>query len=108
MRSTSITFKTLARQIRGGLVASFELHSSDPMVYVAYCCFEGRRLSITDAGRFGSRFPSRYAAYAALREVGVDEVTFIHRSAYGEMIGLEGCGQSNEYREVVDLRAFEA
>ena len=107
MTSNTVTAKALARELRAGLQARFEVHSSDPMVYVAFCCSVDQRRVICAAGRFKRHFPSRYAAYKALQEIGVSEVTFVHRSAFGEMIGMEGQSGSNEYRETIDLREME-
>lgn len=107
MAANTVTAKALARELKSGLQATFELHSSDPMVYVAFCCEQHRRRAICNSGPFKRQFPSRYAAYRALQEIGVSEVTFVHRSAYGEMIGLEGSDVSNEYRETIRLDALD-
>ena len=40
---------------------------------------------------------------SALREAGVASVTFVHRSAYGEMVGLADQGETNELRQVITL-----
>lgn len=105
--ANTVTAKALSRELRAGLDARFEVHSSDPMVYVAFCCQGDHRRAICGSGRFKRQFPSRYAAYKALYEIGVQELTFVHRSAYGEMIGLEGQGSSNEYRETIRLAEID-
>ena len=46
---------------------------------------------------------SRYAAQRALRDAGATAATFIHRSAYGELIGMATVDQDTVLREIMVL-----
>ncbi len=83
--------------------ALLEVHAVDPMIYLVFASSGDKLLPVT--GKRGKRlsFPSRFAALHALREAGVASVTFVHRSAYGEMIGLADQGETNELRQVISL-----
>ena len=84
--------------------ASLEVHAVDPMIYLVFAA-EGASL-VPVTGKRGKRlsFTSRFAALHALREAGVASVTFVHRSAYGEMVGLADQGETNELRQVISLQ----
>ena len=98
-----VKLEELGRTIRDGCEISVEVHAVDPMVYVAYQVDGEERIPIRAEGRFGMSFPSRHAAQRALRAAGLQSVTFVHRSPYGEMIGMEGTAADSEFREVVKL-----
>jgi len=80
-----------------------EVHAVDPMIYLVFAASGESLLPVS--GRLGKRlsFPSRSAALHALREAGITSVTFVHRSAYGEMVGLADQGETNELRQVIPL-----
>lgn len=80
-----------------------EIHALTPMLYVAYRVEDGRRTPLRD-GRDTLRFPSRAAAVDALRKTGLEEATFIHQSAYSEMVGLDGDQNATALRETIPLR----
>jgi hypothetical protein len=80
-----------------------EVHGLEAMVYVAYSLNGERRMPICGADGQSVQFRSRYAAQVALRDAGVTEATFVHRSAYGEMIGMDTAGQDTELRETIRL-----
>ncbi|MCR9259945.1 MAG: DUF6482 family protein [Pseudomonadaceae bacterium] len=83
--------------------ALLEVHAVDPMIYLVFAALGDKLLPVT--GKRGKRlsFPSRFAALHALREAGIASVTFVHRSAYGEMVGLADQGETNELRQVIAL-----
>ena len=99
-----MTLAELATLISGGGHVEVEVHAIDPMIYVAYLVSGERRHPLTERGRRARRFPSRYAAMRALAQTGLPEAVFVHRSPYGEMIGLEGNADENEMRERVPLQ----
>ena len=81
-----------------------EVHAVDPMIYLVFHCI-GRDLQpVVDERGEKLQFRSRYAALTALRDAGVFEVEFVHKSAYGEMVGIEDNSGSNELRERVRLQ----
>lgn len=78
-----------------------EVHALAPSLYVAYLVEEGRRRPLP--GPAARQFTSRYAAFDYLHALGIDEVDFVHQSAYGEMLGVPGDAGDTELRERVRL-----
>ncbi len=81
-----------------------EVHAVDPMIYLVFHCVGKDLQPVTDERGATLRFRSRYAALTALRDAGVLEVDFVHKSAYGEMVGIDDNTGSNELRERVRLQ----
>jgi hypothetical protein len=97
-----MTLTELGALIEAGVEPVLEIHGLDPMLYVVYRIVDGRPQALCDA-RGTMQFRSRYAAQRALAECGATTATFIHRSAYGEMVGLDTEDSANELRETVFL-----
>ncbi len=83
--------------------ALLEVHAVDPMIYLVFAACGTNLLPVTGKGGKRLRFPSRFAALHKLREAGVTSVTFVHRSAYGEMVGLADQGETTEMRQIISL-----
>ncbi|XOV83987.1 MAG: DUF6482 family protein [bacterium] len=83
--------------------AQLEIHAVDPMIYLVFATCADLLIPVVDQQGERMRFPSRGATLQRLREAGVSEVTFVHRSAYGEMVGLAEDGQMNEMRQIIRL-----
>jgi hypothetical protein len=98
-----MTPEELSNLIASGVHVTMEVHALESTVYVAYRLDGERRVPIATPSGRTVQFPSRYAAQVALRDAGVSEATFIHRSAYGEMIGMDSEGQNTELRETVSF-----
>jgi hypothetical protein len=99
-----MTLAELTTLISSGGHVEVEVHAIDPMIYVAYLVSQGQRRPITERGNRARKFPSRYAATRALSQTGLSEAVFVHRSPYGEMIGLDGSADESEMRERVLLQ----
>lgn len=97
-----MTLKELESLLKSGGVAVIEVHAVDPVIYVVFQRFGERLLPVLD-GRDTARYRSRYAAFKALAERGVCEVDFVHRSAYGEMIGFDSPHNQTELRQRVQI-----
>ncbi len=93
--------KTLEKIAVSG--AGIEVHAVDPMIYLVFQRTHEHLEPVVDANGATLAFRSRYAALAALRDAGVQELEFIHRSAYGEMVGIDDQSGANEFRERVRL-----
>jgi hypothetical protein len=100
-----MTLAEITTLISSGGHVEVEVHAVDPMIYVAYLVSGKRRQPVTGRGRRARQFPSRYAAMRALAKTGLAEAVFVHRSPYGEMIGLDGNADESEMRERVSLQA---
>jgi hypothetical protein len=98
-----MTLDELSTLLTAGAHVDLEVHALDPMLYVAYRLEGGNRTPLRAADGTVLQFRSRYAAQRSLREAGAAVATFIHRSAYGEMIGLDTAGQESELRETMVL-----
>ena len=98
-----MTLDELSILMTSGAHVSMEVHALEAVVYVAYRLDGERREPICGPDGQSVQFPSRYAAQLALRDAGVSEATFVHRSAYGEMIGMDTDGQDTELRETMKL-----
>ena len=103
-----MTLKQLNALVASGASPQVEVHAIDPMVYLVFRVTGERREPVDSPGGAGRPFRSRYAATQALAEAGIERITFIHRSAYGEMIGMEGSSEHSELRETVVLRPDQA
>jgi hypothetical protein len=99
-----MTLSQLAARLASGTPAALEIHGFDPMIYVLYVLSGEQSHPICDGRGRPLQYRSRYAAQRALAEAGAREAVFVHRSAYGEMVGLDGSGDETELRERVWLR----
>ena len=97
-----MTLNDLRKLCESGAAPTVEIHALTPMMYVVFHVEDGRRTPLRD-GRGSLHYTSRYAAQAALKDVGLQRATFIHASAYDEMVGLGPAAASNEFRETVIL-----
>ena len=98
------TLNELTRLAAAGAALPVEVHAVDPMIYVLFLR-RGEHLDPMQDGRGTSlQYRSRHAALKALREAGLAEVDFVHRSAYGEMIGVEGTSSDTELRQTIRLQ----
>ena len=97
-----MTLKEIANLVRAGGHISIEVHAVDPAIYQVFQRFSGRLVPVTDKDR-SLRFPSRFSALKALADLGLDEVEFVHRSAYGEMIGMETPYDQTELRQRIRI-----
>ncbi|MAT84702.1 MAG: hypothetical protein CMD39_10490 [Gammaproteobacteria bacterium] len=97
-----MTLDDLRQLCASGAAPAVEIHALTPMMYVLFHVQDGQRTPLRD-GQGSLRFTSRYAAQAALKEAGLHQATFIHASAYDEMVGLGPAAASNEFRETVIL-----
>ena len=98
-----MTLDELSTLLTAGAHVDLEVHGLDPMLYVAYRMDGGKRTPLRGADGAVLQFRSRYAAQRALRDAGATAATFIHRSAYGEMIGMASVDQDTELREIMVL-----
>jgi hypothetical protein len=83
--------------------ALLEVHAVDPMIYLVFATSGESLLPVIGKGGKRLSFPSRFAALHSLREAGITTVTCVHRSAYGEMVGLADQEQTNEMRQIISL-----
>lgn len=97
-----MTLDDLRKLCESGADPTVEIHALTPMMYVIFRVEDGQRTPLRD-GRGSLYFTSRYAAQTALEGVGLERATFIHASAYDEMVGLGPATASNEFRETVIL-----
>ena len=86
---------------------AIEVHSIDPSIYLIYCCQDDERAPLKAANGDNLIFRSRTKAFDALREIGVKQADFVHKSAFDEMVGV-GDGTPTEHRETVILRDLTA
>ena len=100
-----MTLKEISRLVAAGQAPAVEIHSVDPMLYVLFARRDDALDPIADARGKSLIFRSRFAARRALSRTGLAEAAFVHRSSYGEMIGMED--RPNELREIVDLRNLQ-
>ncbi|MEM7220432.1 MAG: DUF6482 family protein [Pseudomonadota bacterium] len=94
-----LTLDDLAARVRARNTPGLELLGVDPIVYVIYAIDGAAREPLVDKRGKSLQFRSRGAALDALRKCGVTAVDFVHRSSYGEMVGLDDANGSNELRE---------
>jgi hypothetical protein len=98
-----MTLRELERLIAGRGFAEIEVHAVDPVIYLIFQRFGERLTPVTARSGETARYTSRYAALKAMAAIGLDEVIFVHRSAYGEMIGSEGDAEATELRQQVRI-----
>ena len=98
-----MTLDELTSLMTSGVHVTMEVHALEAVIYVAYRLDGERREPICGPDGQSVQFPSRYAAQLALGDAGVTEATFVHRSAYGEMIGMDTADQDTELRETIRL-----
>ncbi|HAR31168.1 MAG TPA: hypothetical protein DCR65_06555 [Gammaproteobacteria bacterium] len=99
-----MTLDELTAQLARGAAPALEIHGLDPVLYTAFAVLGGVPQALCDRRGKPLNYRSRYAAQRALAATGAREATFIHRSAYGEMVGLDDVGNETELRERVILR----
>lgn len=99
-----MTLDELGRAAATGMPPEVEIHALDPMLYVVFLADADGRHPLQDAVGKVKQFPSRYAATACLQRTGLARATFVHRTAYDEMIGVPSATGSAEFREVIDLQ----
>ncbi|MGA1677796.1 MAG: DUF6482 family protein [Pseudomonadales bacterium] len=99
-----MTLDELTAQVAKGAKPMLEIHGLDPVLYTAFAVVEGQPQALCDRRGKPLNYRSRYAAQRALAATGAREAVFIHRSAYGEMVGLDDVGNETELRERVILR----
>ena len=97
-----MTLQEIRKLTSAGGHISIEVHAVDLAIYQVFQRFSGRLTPVTDKGR-NVRLPSRFSALKTLAELGLDEVEFVHRSAYGEMIGMETPFGETELRQTVRI-----
>ena len=95
--------QAISQMLSRGLQPSVEVHAVDPSIYLIYCKI-GEQLKPL-LRRDGSilKYCSRSAATRDLREAGLKNVEFVHRSAFEEMIGVAENAQPTEHRERIKL-----
>ena len=95
--------QAISQMLSRGLQPSVEVHAVDPSIYLIYCKI-GEQLKPL-LRRDGSilKYRSRSAATRDLREAGLKNVEFVHRSAFEEMIGVAENGQPTVHRERIKL-----
>ena len=101
-----MTLQEIETLMRSGGDVQLEVHGVDAAIYLVFQRFGERLTPVSDAGK-RLRYTSRYAALKAMADAGVPAVDFVHRSAYGEMIGAETPHDANEMRQTVDLRRYQ-
>jgi hypothetical protein len=98
-----MTLDQLKASIARGVLPALEVHALDPILYVIYIADDGRLQPICDQRGATLKYRSRHAAQQALADTGATTAAFVHRSAYGEMVGLAMDGADTELREVLYL-----
>jgi len=97
-----MTLEELKSLLREDGHATVEVHAVDARIYQLFQRFGERLIPLTDRGG-SARFTSRYAACKALADLGLDQVDFVHRSAYCEMIGTESSNDHTEFRQRIGI-----
>ena len=87
----------LKQLIRADEPLQIEIHSIDPNIYLIFCCAGENRAPIKAPNGDNLIFRSRRKAFDALRDVNIQRVDFVHRSAFDEMVGV-GDGTPTEHR----------
>jgi hypothetical protein len=97
-----MTLDDLKSLLRADGLVTIEVHAVDARIYQVFQRFGERLIPLADGGQT-ARYTSRYAACKALAELGVDQVDFVHRSAYSEMIGTESPFDRTEFRQRIGI-----
>jgi hypothetical protein len=95
-----MNLKEIESLMKAGGHITVEIHAVDLSIYQIFQRFSGRLIPVTSKGK-NALFRSRFSALKALADLGLDEVDFVHRSAYGEMIGMESPFDQTELRQRV-------
>ena len=82
---------------------TIEVHSIDPSIYLIFCCQDDERAPLKAPNGVNLIFRSRNSAFDALRDIGVKQAEFVHKSAFDEMVGV-GDGTPTEHRETIILQ----
>lgn len=85
------------------LALNLEVHAVDPMIYMVFEARGERLIPMVNKNGKSVSFPSRFAALSALKDAGVQTVSFVHRSAYGDMVGLDDAAGDTELRQQLKL-----
>ena len=80
-----------------------EVHSIDTSIYLIFCCQDDEQTTLKAANGDNLIFRSRKRACNALRNIGVKQADFVHKSAFDEMVGV-GDGTPTEHRETIILQ----
>ncbi len=93
-----MTLKELKQALAMGEEFRAVVRAADPMIYLLQVQrsdhVETLPLTVTNSKGTNLVYRSRYAADQACARAGFSEVTLVHESAYGEMIGLPGGGET--------------
>jgi len=96
-------FDQIRRALRNGEPVSLEVHALSASVYQLFLRTGDAILPMKRADGRAVVYKSRYAALQVLADLGLDRVDCVHRSAYGEMIGMAGSLAETELRESVPI-----
>ena len=93
-----MTLKELKKALADGGGYKAVVLAADPMVYLVQVQPFGSNsdfpLTVTNSSGKNLVYRSRYAADQACARLGFTEVTLVHESAYGEMVGLDAGGDT--------------
>lgn len=89
-----MTLKELKQAIAGGTEFKAMVLAADPAVYVLQVCPRSETaqswpVTLQSAAGRNLVFRSRYSADQAFARAGLTNVTLVHESAYGEIVGLD-------------------
>lgn len=93
-----MTLKDIKSAIASGKNIKAQVLAADPLVYLLQVVLpdvdgrsatKGLPLTLQNSRGENLVYRSRYAADQAFARTGVSEVTLVHESAFGEMVGLE-------------------
>ena len=97
----------LKQLMRNQKSLTVEVHSIDTSIYLIFCCQDDEQAPLKAANGDNLIFRSRKRAFNTLRDIGVKEADFVHKSAFDEMVGV-GDGTPTEHRETIMLRDLAA
>ena len=97
----------LKQLMRNQKSLTVEVHSIDTSVYLIFCCQDDEQAPLKAANGDNLIFRSRKRAFNALRDIGVEQADFVHKSAFDEMVGV-GDGTHTEHRETIILQDLTA
>ena len=92
----------LKQLMRNQKSPTVEVHSIDTSIYLIFCCQYDEQVPLKAANGDNLIFRSRKRAFDALRDIGVRQADFVHKSAFDEMVGV-GDGTPTEHRETIIL-----
>ena len=99
--------QALSQMLSRGSQPQVEVHAVDPSIYLIFCCQDDERAPLKAANGDNLIFRSRNRAFDALRDIGVKQADFVHKSAFDEMVGV-GDGIPTEHRETIILQDLTA